>query len=176
MGIEVYGLRVLSTYEDTIVDGDGLRYAIYLEGCRHRCPHCHNPESWDSRGGDLLDEARLRGIIDAIRGNDLLDGVTVSGGDPFFNPMGLAELLRAIREGTGLSIWCYTGYTLEEIAKRPALRAPLRYIDVLVDGRYVHALADPTLCFRGSSNQRIIRNPYLCLGSLGGGTGLATGE
>lgn len=163
MPIQEYGLRILREYSETISDGDGVRYSIYLAGCRHRCPGCHNPQSWAPDQGTLLDEQQLHRIINAIQNNGFLDGITVSGGDPFFNPEGLAAFLQAIKQATGTNVWCYTGYTLEEILDSPPLQPPLRYIDVLVDGRYEAALADPNLPFRGSSNQRVIRDPWAYL-------------
>ena len=106
-------MRLLNIYRETITDGAGLRYSIYLSGCSHACPGCHNPESWDANGGIFMTEAILADIISDIKSNPLLDGITISGGDPFFNPEELLVLLRRLKEETGLNIWCYTGYTIE---------------------------------------------------------------
>lgn len=149
-------LRILQIYPETISDGYGIRYAIYFAGCAHRCPGCHNPQSHDPLQGRELTDAWFEEICREIRSNPLLDGITVSGGDPLLRPEAMERFLRQLKERTGRNIWCYTGYTLEECLADPARRACLRWIDTLVEGRYVEALRDPTLRFRGSSNQRVI--------------------
>lgn len=149
-------MHLLNRYGETITDGPGLRYSIYLAGCPHRCPGCHNPQSWDPAGGIPLDELVLEGIIEEILDNPLLDGITISGGDPFMFPDELTVLTKRLKEETGLPILCYTGYTIEQIETNPTLSKPLPYIDLLIDGPFVMALKKPDLLFRGSSNQRLI--------------------
>ena len=155
-------IHLLYTYPETIVDGDGIRYSIYLAGCRHRCKGCHNPESWDPAAGSELTDEKLASIIREINANPLLDGVTFSGGDPFFSPQDFLPVIRQVKEQTGLNVWCYTGYLFDkELLSESRARCEvtdemLSMIDVLVDGEFKQELKDITLKFRGSSNQRII--------------------
>ena len=150
-------MNILKVIPETILDGDGIRYAIYLAGCSHHCPGCHNPESHSPLAGVPLTEEYLNEIIDEINDNQLLDGITLSGGDPLYNPIEVLPLLQRLKRETKLEIWCYTGYTLEQIQQDPTRADLLEYIDVLVDGPFIQGLYDPQLSFKGSSNQRIIR-------------------
>lgn len=134
-----------------MVDGPGFRTSIYCAGCRHRCPGCHNPQSWDFNQGREMSVSELMRIIEA----DPFANVTFSGGDPMYQAAGFAELAREIHRRTNKDIWCYTGFTFETLIT-PDQRELLSELDVLVDGPFVEALRDPDLLFRGSSNQRII--------------------
>ena len=148
-------LWIMNIIEDTTVDGPGLRTAIYAAGCSHACPGCHNPASWDIHNGRPMEiEEIVRRILD-----DPFADVTFSGGDPFYQVEGFTLLAQAIKTNSRKSIWCYTGYSFEQIMQRPKLACLLPYIDVLVDGRFVRELRDESLRFRGSSNQRLIDVP-----------------
>ncbi|NMA73072.1 MAG: anaerobic ribonucleoside-triphosphate reductase activating protein [Bacteroidales bacterium] len=150
-------MYLLQVYPETIADGEGLRYAIYLSGCTHQCKGCHNPESWNPTAGTFLTEEKIEDIINEVNQNSLLDGITFSGGDPFFNPKEFLPIIRKIKEGTQQQIWCYTGYTYEDLLKDKVKKEILSFIDVLVDGRYIESLNSPFLSFKGSSNQRILK-------------------
>lgn len=142
--------RVLDIIRGTTVDGPGFRTAIYFAGCRHACHGCHNPQSWDFNAGT---EMSLEEIMEIVEEEDF--DVTLSGGDPMYNPEGIAALAQSI-QASGHKVWLYTGFTIEEILTDERLSLPLPYLDTIVDGPYVEALRDPDLPFRGSSNQRII--------------------
>jgi len=145
-------LRILDIMEDTMVDGPGFRTAIYCAGCRHQCPGCHNPQSWDFDGGRDMTIEQLMRIIMA---DPFTRGVTFSGGDPMYQAAGFAELARQIHRRTQKDIWCYTGFTFESLIHDDQ-RELLAELDVLVDGPFVESLHDKDLLFRGSSNQRLI--------------------
>ena len=145
-------IRVLDIIEDTMVDGPGFRTSIYCAGCRHQCPGCHNPQSWDFKGGREMSTEELMRIIMA----DPFANVTFSGGDPMYQCDGFAELARAIHKQSNKDIWCYTGFTYETLITR-AQRELLELLDVLVDGPFLQEQKDISLAFRGSRNQRILR-------------------
>lgn len=135
-----------------MADGPGLRISIYCAGCLHHCPGCHNPQSWDMMGGQERDVEELLTLIKA----DEFSNVSFSGGDPFYQVEAFTELARRIKEETSKTIWCWTGFTIEEIQADPHLAQMLPYLDVLVDGPFILEQRDTELLFRGSANQRII--------------------
>ena len=150
-------IRVAGIANDSIVDGPGLRLTVFTQGCPHRCPGCHNPQTHDFAGGSDWETDE---IIGKIKKNALLDGVTLSGGEPFCQPEACAEIAHAAR-GMGLNVWSYSGYTFEEIIGNgtEAQIALLRELDVLVDGRFELEKRSLECRFRGSSNQRLIDVP-----------------
>ena len=147
-------IRIAGTVDDSIVDGEGLRYTIFVQGCPRRCPGCHNPETQCFEGGRVVSTDELLAEIEA---NHLLTGVTFSGGEPFMQPVPLVEIARACHK-RGLSIWSYPGFPLQEPHARhdTAVEALLSEVDVLVDGDCREAERDLSLMFRGSRNQRVI--------------------
>jgi len=142
--------NVLKIERGTTVDGPGFRTSIYLAGCRHRCPGCHNPQSWDFEAGVKMS---LEEIMDVVREEEF--NVTLTGGDPLYNPGGAGALVKAIR-AEGLTVWIYTGFTWEEIVEDKSLIAAVEGAEAIVQGRFMESLRDESLPFRGSSNQRIV--------------------
>lgn len=142
--------QILDIIAGTTVDGPGLRTSIYFAGCEHKCHDCHNPQSWNAKAGVSMD---VDDVMKQIIENDF--NVTFSGGDPMLQVDNLIELAKRVKS-IGKNIWCYTGYTYEEVLNSNKLKTILPYIDVLVDGRYEKELRDTELLFRGSSNQRLI--------------------
>lgn len=146
-------IRLFGTVQDSIVDGPGLRYVIFTQGCLHNCEGCHNPKSHDLNGGYVQD---ILEIIKEIDKNPLLDGVTISGGEPFLQIEPLIELLTLIQQ-KHLHIMIYSGYTFEEILLLGnQARQLLELCDTLVDGRFILQQRHLSLLYKGSSNQRII--------------------
>lgn len=148
-------IRIAGLVNDSIVDGPGFRFTVFTQGCVHNCPGCHNPQTHDFSGG--YDED-TQTIIAKFRENPLLDGVTLTGGDPFCQPEPCLEIARAAHE-SGLNVWAYTGYLFEEVVKDPAMRALLEEVDVLIDGPFVLEKRTLSMRFRGSTNQRAIDVP-----------------
>ena len=145
-------LRVLDIIEETMVDGVGLRTSIYVQGCLHNCPFCHNPQSHDFNGGK---EYEVDDLVDIVLADEFAD-LTLTGGDPMFQVDAVLELCKKVKERSKKSIWLYSGFTMEQIVQTRYLARILPYIDVVVDGRYVHELRNTDLPFMGSENQRII--------------------
>jgi anaerobic ribonucleoside-triphosphate reductase activating protein len=152
-------MRVAGVIQDSIVDGPGLRFTVFTQGCPHRCEGCHNPETHDPEGGMERD---VGDIIAKMLANPLTDGLTLSGGEPFTQSGECAEIARAAKKA-GLNVWTYTGYTFEElhvIAERDiGVAELLAETDVLVDGRFELSGRTLTLPWRGSANQRLIDTP-----------------
>ncbi len=145
-------IRIAGTVNDSIVDGPGFRYTVFTQGCPHGCPGCHNPQTHDFCGGR---DAQTWEIIREFLNNPLLDGITLSGGEPFAQSLACAELAGAARQA-GLSVWAYSGYTFEELMKDADARTLLALCDVLIDGRFEQDQRTLELRFRGSRNQRLI--------------------
>ena len=145
---------------DSIVDGEGIRAVLWTQGCLHKCPGCQNPQTHSFDDGFLIDIEEVKEQIDALEGQD---GITFSGGDPLYlgNREGVSSLVSEIRSKfPDKNIWCYTGYTWEELMEQMKdddnLRNILDNVDVLLEGRFVLGLALEKLHYVGSSNQRII--------------------
>ena len=149
-------IRIAGVVRESIVDGPGLRFAVFTQGCAHHCPKCHNPETWDFDGGY---DCEIEKILNAMDENPLLDGITMSGGDPMYQPEAGYSLCSKVKE-KGLNVVVFTGYTYEELMelekKDPWIGKFLEVTDILIDGRYDKDLRDLTLLFRGSQNQRVI--------------------
>lgn len=139
---------------DSIVDGPGLRLTIFTQGCPHHCPGCHNPQTHDPNGGSWGD---TEDILAAAAENPLLDGITLSGGDPFMQSIPCLELAKGAHK-LGLNVWTYTGYTWEALWEEndPEKIALLKETDVLIDGPFLLAERSLELQFKGSRNQRTI--------------------
>ena len=149
-------IRLAGIIKESVVDGLGIRYVLYAQGCPHLCKGCHNPSTHSFEGGEIMD---VESITYDIKKHPMLDGLTCSGGECFEQAEEFALIAKAVK-AMGLNVWAYTGYTLEEILQYKNERSGwndfIKYIDVLVDGKYQEDNKDLELCFRGSSNQRII--------------------
>lgn len=147
-------LRLFGIVEESVVDGPGFRYTVFVQGCPHGCPGCHNPGSHDFNGGTVRD---IDSIFEGICTNPLLRGVTFSGGEPFCQPGPLAKLAELVHS-RGLDVMVYSGWTLEELWEmdNPEVQALLEQADYLVDGPFLLEQRDIDLNFRGSANQRVL--------------------
>ncbi len=147
-------IRIAGVVKESIVDGPGIRFVVFAQGCSHHCEGCHNPATHDLSGGHLV---AIGTIIGEMKKNPLLDGITLSGGEPFLQPEGFGELASQAK-AAGYHVMTYTGYTYESLlAKREGpWQRLLKYTDLLVDGRFEAEQKSLRLKFRGSQNQRII--------------------
>lgn len=147
--MKIYGL-----VQDSIVDGPGFRFSCFVQGCPHRCPGCHNPDSHDPSGGTdmTVDEVILK-----MLSNPLTDGLTLSGGEPFAQAGDCLTIAKAAHKH-GLNVWAYSGWTYDDLLTEGTddQKALLQELDVLIDGPFVLEQRSLSLIWRGSSNQRII--------------------
>ena len=149
-------LNLSGIVEDSIVDGPSIRMTVFSQGCPHRCPGCHNPETWEFGCGTDMDEER---IVRIVRGNPLCRGVTFSGGEPFAQAAGFAKLAKLLK-ARGYEVASYSGYTFEELLNgSKAQRELLESIDILIDGPFLMVQKSLEVPFRGSRNQRILDVP-----------------
>lgn len=140
-------MRIAGTIPYSVVNGTGVRFVVFVQGCAHHCPECHNPDTWDFNGGEYITPEALAEII---RSKPYIDGVTLSGGDPFYQQAACLELMEHLPADTDL--WVYTGFEYDEI-KDTALA---KRADVLVTGPYIKELRCVGQMY-GSSNQEIHR-------------------
>lgn len=147
-------IRLSGVVNDSIVDGPGIRLTVFTQGCPHHCPDCHNPQTHDPQGGFIGDTDL---ILKALAENPLLDGVTLSGGEPLDQPIACTHIAEGAKN-LGLNVWVYTGYLLENllIQRNPDVIRLLQQIDVLIDGPFLKDQRSLELLFCGSKNQRII--------------------
>ena len=150
-------LRIAGTISESIVDGPGMRYVIFTQGCPHNCPGCHNPETHDFAGGT---EMTTDALLADITKNSFFKAVTFSGGDPFSQPAPLAEIAQTLKN-KGYHLMAYTGFTFEALmaSEDLAVHDLLSQLDLLVDGPFILAERNIDLRFRGSANQRILDVP-----------------
>ena len=149
-------IRICGVVRESIVDGPGLRFVLFTQGCVHHCPGCHNPESHALDGGY---EVTAQKVLEEFKKNPLLKGITLSGGDPILQAGELVEICREVH-AMGKDVMTYTGYTYEELLEMQktddGIRQLLEETDTLVDGRFLLDQRDLTLIYKGSRNQRII--------------------
>ncbi len=147
-------IRVSGVIPESIVDGPGIRYSLFVQGCPHHCPGCHNPQTHPFEGGVLR---TVEEILDEVAEDPLISGVTFSGGEPLCQAAALAELAQKL-QAMGKNIVCYTGYTFEQLLaeKDPDRMALLEQCDYLIDGPFLLAEKSLMVKFRGSKNQRIL--------------------
>lgn len=146
-------LRISGIVEESVVDGPGIRFVIFTQGCIHNCEGCHNMDTHDLAGGTEMD---IDELFERIRKNPMLDGVTFSGGEPMLQVAPLVELAKKCR-AEGLNVYTYTGFEWEMLMNnKEKYLELLQLTDVLIDGKFILEEKSLELNFRGSHNQRII--------------------
>ena len=149
-------LDLAAIVSDSIVDGPGIRTTVFCQGCPHHCEGCHNPETWEFGCGTPMEATR---ILEIVQSNPLCRGVTFSGGEPFAQAAGFAELARLLK-AKGYEVAAYSGYTFEQLLQGTAAQKELlQTIDILIDGPFLLDQRSLQLPFRGSKNQRILDIP-----------------
>lgn len=144
-------------YKESINEGLGLRAVVFISGCKHGCQGCFNREAWNFRNGEEFTINEQLEVIEDIKSNPLLSGLTLCGGDPFFSARDASAFLSLCREHIpDLNVWAYSGFTFEEIKQDEDMLELLMLCDVLIDGKFIENEKDTTLQFRGSKNQRVI--------------------
>jgi anaerobic ribonucleoside-triphosphate reductase activating protein len=142
--------------KDSIVDGEGIRGVIWTQGCPHNCPGCHNPGTHSTDAGILVDIEEIKQEIDTLESHN---GITFSGGDPMVQAKECGKIAKYCHQKE-LNVWCYTGYTYEQLIKMAHKKKEildfLKEIDVLVDGKFILEEKSYDSVFRGSKNQRLI--------------------
>lgn len=142
---------------ESIVDGYGIRNTIFVSGCLHHCKNCHNPQTWDFKYGYEFTKEKQMEFINICKENPLLDGLTISGGDPLYSSDDVLKFVELYKENNpNHTIWIYSGFTIEQIIKNKNMFNLIKECDTLVDGLFIEELKDLSLSFKGSSNQRII--------------------
>lgn len=150
-------VNVLDITVDDIANGIGIRSAVFLAGCRWQCQGCWSPQSWDFNAGK---EMTIDEIAEKVCSNPLLEGLTLTGGDPFYNPEKALMIIKKVKEKRpDINVWCWTGFTFEALQKlndSNIRKKLLQHCDIIVDGKFILAQRDLTLRWKGSANQRVI--------------------
>ena len=153
-------MKYAGLIENDVINGEGISVSLWMQGCPHKCPGCHNPETWDENGGIEIEFKELKNkILKAISANNIQRNFSILGGEPFakYNIFYTKEILKYIKEKfPNIKTYVWTGYTFEEIQNWND-KDLLKNIDYLIEGRYIQKLRDITLKWRGSSNQRIFK-------------------
>lgn len=145
-------VRLSGVNGESVTDGEGIRAVVYLQGCQHACPGCHNPDSHPLDGGYLADTDE---VLVELMSNPLVTGLTISGGEPLLQPGAVLALTQGAKS-SGRDVWLYTGYLLEDLLRERWAMDILRAVDVLIDGRFLLEQRDLAIPYRGSRNQRLL--------------------